>query len=470
MRARDLLQFGLANLWRTKLRTILTTLGVIIGIGALVAMVSFGTGMQKNMTSVFYENDLFTSMRVMPMKIDINQAMSGDAGAALNSLKAPRKALTDSTLQVIAAMPEVAIVFPEIMYPVKLRFEGQEAQTRLRAFPAGMGAYKPYKEPGWGDFFDNDSTAEIILTEWQLRGLKMDLVGSELPARSDTNRAIQRCDPDTLLGKEVGIVTSVLDVEKMAGIPLAGLAQPAFREQTTKLRLRAIIKSSKGFDVMQSEGTALVPLQTGKALPRFEFSNMWSLLSSMGGQQGGYSALYVRTTNLNQLGAVRKRVEAMGYGVIALADQLEQMKRGFIFVDAALGLVGTIALIVAALGIINTMVMSILERTREIGIMKAVGGSERQIKGIFFIEAGCIGLLGGVFGLLLGWVVTRIANLVANIYVARQGGPGNIEFFYLPPWLIFGALGFAVAVSLIAGLYPATRAARINPVEALRHD
>ena len=124
---------------------------------------------------------------------------------------------------------------------------------------------------------------------------------------------------------------------------------------------------------------------------------------------------------------------------------------------------------VAALGIINTIVMSILERTREIGIMKAIGGSENEIKMIFFIEAGTIGVFGALFGLVLGWIVTRIANLVANVHFRPEGEP-MVDLFYFPIWLILGAIVFSVLMSLAAGLYPAIRAARVDPVQALRHD
>jgi putative ABC transport system permease protein len=137
--------------------------------------------------------------------------------------------------------------------------------------------------------------------------------------------------------------------------------------------------------------------------------------------------------------------------------------------DAVLGAVGTIALIVAALGIINTMVMSILERRREIGVMKAIGGSENDIKMIFIVEAGTIGFVGAVLGLLLGWVVTRIANFVANSYLLPEEAP-LINLFHFPAWLVAGAVAFSVVVSLAAGLYPAVRAARVDPVTALRHD
>ncbi len=115
------------------------------------------------------------------------------------------------------------------------------------------------------------------------------------------------------------------------------------------------------------------------------------------------------------------------------------------------------------------MVTSILERTREIGVMKAVGGSETDIRWIFFSEAATIGLVGGAFGLALGWTVTRIANTVANHYLRPQGVP-EVDLFYMPIWLIAGALVFSVGVSLLAGFYPASRAARVDPVQALRHD
>jgi putative ABC transport system permease protein len=187
------------------------------------------------------------------------------------------------------------------------------------------------------------------------------------------------------------------------------------------------------------------------------------------GKSDGYSSIYVRAKKIEELEPIKEKIEAMGFGIFSIADQLEEIKKGFIVLDTALGSIGAIALVVAALGIINTMVMSILERTREIGIMKAIGGSENEIKGIFFIEAGSIGLFGGIFGLALGWIVTRIANVVVNYYIARQGGP-HVDLFYIPPWLILGALAFSILVSLLAGLYPAVRAARVDPVEALRHD
>jgi putative ABC transport system permease protein len=152
-----------------------------------------------------------------------------------------------------------------------------------------------------------------------------------------------------------------------------------------------------------------------------------------------------------------------------LSDALTAAKRGFIILDIMLSLIGSIALVVSSLGIVNTMVMSILERTREIGIMKAVGGSDADVRNIFLVEASSIGILGGLVGVAIGWTVGRIINFAANWYIKSQGGdPGNL--FSLPLWLVAGSIGFAIVVSLIAGSYPARRAARLDPIQALRHD
>jgi putative ABC transport system permease protein len=182
-----------------------------------------------------------------------------------------------------------------------------------------------------------------------------------------------------------------------------------------------------------------------------------------------YNALIVKVTHAQVAQDVEDQIKKKGFSAFSLNDALQGAKRAFIILDIVLTLIGSIALAVSSLGIVNTMVMSILERTREIGIMKAIGGSDGDIRRIFLIEASAIGFFGGVAGVVLGWIVGRLVNFGANIYIQNQGGtPGNL--FSLPLWLIGGAIGFSVTISLIAGSYPAARAARLDPIRALRHD
>ena len=165
--------------------------------------------------------------------------------------------------------------------------------------------------------------------------------------------------------------------------------------------------------------------------------------------------------------AVRDSIEALGYRVFSFAEQFENLQRFFLYFDVGLAVIGMIALLTAAMGIINTMVMSVTERRKEIGILKSLGADDSDIRRLFLVESGTIGAIGTLTGILLGWVATRVLSFVALSYLKGQGLP-EMEFFALPVWLFLIALVIGIGVSLLAGTYPAGRAARLDPVEALR--
>jgi ABC-type antimicrobial peptide transport system permease subunit len=160
----------------------------------------------------------------------------------------------------------------------------------------------------------------------------------------------------------------------------------------------------------------------------------------------------------------------MGLGSFSIVDRIDEIRTFFLIMNAVLGLLGGISLLVASFGIANTMIMSILERTREIGIMKAIGAEDREIKLIFFVEAAVLGFIGGVIGVLMATGLTILANSLAYRFALKPQGASFINFFALPPWLWLGAILFAILVAIVAALYPASRAAKIDPVKALRHD
>jgi putative ABC transport system permease protein len=159
----------------------------------------------------------------------------------------------------------------------------------------------------------------------------------------------------------------------------------------------------------------------------------------------------------------------MGFGAFSLLDASKSLRIFFSVFDLLLGIFGSLALAVATLGIINTLVMAILERRREIGVLKALGAADRDVKQLFFVEAGVMGLFGGVLGVVFGWLIGVALTFGTNVYLTRQKLP-HVQVTAVPGWLIFGAIGFAVLVSLVAGLYPASRAAKLNPVDALRYE
>ena len=162
-------------------------------------------------------------------------------------------------------------------------------------------------------------------------------------------------------------------------------------------------------------------------------------------------------------------MEKLGFSEFRFAQEFEELQKFFFYFDLALSVVGLIALITASLGIVNTMVMSITERKREIGILKSLGADEGEIRGLFLVESGVIGVFGTIGGIALGWMIARIVSFIAQAYMRKEGIP-EMELFAMPLWLILIALAVGVGVSMLAGFYPAARAARVDAVEALRND
>jgi putative ABC transport system permease protein len=475
MKTSDMIELGFANLWRTKLRTILTTLGVVIGIGALTSMISFGTGMERNITEAFKNNDLFNSLTVTARKIDLERIAEGDMSALAGQMTQPVSSLTDSTLQAIRDVEGVDIAFPELTFRARLKLMDKEQEITVAGIPYSIKKFQPFNNITFGSFFDNDSAA-VVIVRWEvLKRMKIIVEDDDEPVKFGFNEESQDflvIPPDSIIGKPIHLTTAVMDYSNLAFNPmklLSGNKQLPFREQTTTFILGGIMKKQSQFDNRSIKGDVMVPFKTANKIPRLGFTNIWDVLGG-GSNDEGYNAIYVRLEDPAQMDPVMRILkDEMGLNVFSITDQIKEVRRAFLILDGILGAIGTIALIVAGLGIVNTMIMSILERTREIGIMKAIGGSEDQIKWIFFVEAGSIGFIGAVFGLVLGWIVTRIANQIANSQFLPAGEP-QVDFFYFPLWLIFGSIAFSIVLSLLAGLYPAIRAARIDPVKALRHD
>jgi putative ABC transport system permease protein len=234
-------------------------------------------------------------------------------------------------------------------------------------------------------------------------------------------------------------------------------------------RIAGIVERQGGPDPVAAVfGAIMIPLAKARAMGSYDVLSPQALLRPPS-DKPSYSTVTVRVARAQDTEEVEKKIRDMGYTAFSIADVLKNDRRAFILLDLFLGLVGSIALTVASLGIVNTMVMSILERTREIGIMKAIGGSDEDVRRIFLIEAALIGVMGGVFGLILGWAVGRGINYGANYYLRTQGVPAT-NLFLIPWWLVAGGVTFALLVSLIAGSVPAMRASRLDPIQALRHD
>ncbi|MGC1619476.1 MAG: FtsX-like permease family protein [Candidatus Acidiferrum sp.] len=454
MKAGDLGELALRNLREAVLRNSLTTLGVAVGVASLVAMLSLGVGLQELATKRLSNSGLFDTVMVTQRR-----AFEGMRRAAANPVpeKAARE-LDEDARKELERLPNVVEVYPQIRFPTEVRYNGAPFSTIVAGVPASAqqtGAYDGIQ----GNFFSSQNADEAILQIQLAKDLSPQpatLIGKDLVVRYAEREAL----PPQNSASDAGGKTDAED----AG---AGGFSIVPREKT--LRIVGIVETepAAGFGGFGS-GRLLIPLDVASTLRAAQVNDLRDAVRAANGKQN-YASLTVRAKSPTQVEGIETAIKAMGFGAFSLLDASRNLQLFFTIFDLLLAIFGSLALAVATLGIINTLVMAILERRREIGILKALGAADRDVKQLFFVEAGVMGLLGGIFGVVFGWLIGRALTWGTNIYLHRQNLP-SAHVFSVPWWLVLGAIVFAVAVSLAAGLYPASRAARLNPVEALRYE
>lgn len=459
MRISDYIEVAGSNLWKRKLRTILTTVGVVIGIGALVCMFAFGQGVQRNITDQFNKVDVLNNIVVSPPRQDgrrrlrdsddpDDSARAAGPVAVADANGATRAKLDARFLEEARKIPGVETVFPELRFPAQIRVGAKERFTLVQVLSADICRSGPMPMRA-GRCYDANEPNALMVSETFVHRLG---IGG----------------PQDAIGREVEVVTLSLD------FGLRSLMRMAF-PQEGKMGL-PVARSSYRFKIVGvaermpfgGMSDAYVQPEAADGMRKLAFTNIWDLYQEPG-EGANYSSVTVKAKSPADVPAIKKELESRGYNTFTLMDQFDQMRIGFLIMDMFLLAVGMIGITVASLGIVNTMVMSILERYREIGIMKAVGATDGDVQRIFLFESGAIGLLGGMFGLALAGSVAFVINEVINAIMVRQHAP-RMAYFSFPWWLCLGAILFSVLVSLLAGLYPTGRAARVDPVVALRHD
>jgi len=482
----DILHLALRNLRQAKLRAILTTMGVIVGTAVIVTMMSFGLGLQSNMLARFKALDLFNEIQVFGRGLSNlagldrgRQRDEGESGGRRRGDKTPTRILDDAGIKEIAAIKGVAYVEPSVNFGSYVRANGKlltqtvgganipNESTRFQNFAAG----KMISSPG---------VDEAVVSERFIRDFgyakPADAVGQtlELLAPPADNKKKEQTEPEE-------------ETPNFFGIPLddPGLDESSGDLEVKKLRIAGVLSTEikegagqGGLRGMMPGAGIYVPLQMAhqwNIQHRGPMSQVELALARASGNLGegqseGYDRAVVRVEDPVQLTAVRQKITELGFSSFSIVDEIDQIRTVFLIIDSVLGLLGGISLLVASFGIANTMIMSILERTREIGIMKAIGAEDREIKLIFFVEAAVIGVVGGVIGVLVAWGIDGLANRLAYRFILKPQGASFIDFFSMPIYLSLGAILFALVVSILAALYPASRAARIDPVRALRHD
>lgn len=449
MRLPDLLRLAWANVWRNHTRSLLTGTGVMIGVAALFTLLAYGSGLEKNAQQEFNALKLHNTLRVTPHSIP---TLTGTNRRAVSVDSVRREdgqvPLTNSLAQEIEAIEGVFAAYPEMQFPAKVRSEGQTLVVSAEGIPQSFGAIPSY-QPLHGRFFNRPDEAAILLSPSMINRLGYQ-------------------GPSAAIGDTVDLITASLNFYKlrsMAELFSDGLRTLPMGQRPHKVRVVGILDDSR--QPVSGLVRVLIPLEYGQTLSKITFFSTLDLLFRHAETQEGYSALRVQLEDAASQSGVRRSIEQMGVYTTSFREQFGRLETLFLILDLALGVIGTIALLVAVLGIANTVMMNVRERTREIGIMMAVGGNARDLQSLFVTESAMLGASGAGAGLLLGALIVVGLDRAVNLYLSGLGVPPVTVFdTSLTTALIIWS--GAVIVSLLAGVLPARRAARVEPGNALR--
>jgi putative ABC transport system permease protein len=449
MKPRDLTDLALRNLREAVLRNSLTTLGVAVGVASLVAMLSLGVGLQQLASKRLSRTGLFDTILVTPKGAFRGM---GRPQREAESDKPPRP-LDEDARQELEKLPNVIEVYPQVRFYTEVRFKDKPYATIVAGMPdssRNSGAFDGMQ----GQFFSSASAKEAILQiefAKQLSGSPASLIGQDLTLRYAQREAIPAADSESSNTADSSGGFSV--VPKEMHLKIVGVVET---------------EPAAGFGGV-GNARLLMPLETASTLRAAQVNDLRDIVHGSNSTKPVYGSLSVRAKSPSQVEVLEASIKNAGFNAFSLLDASKSLRTFFSVFDLLLGIFGSLALAVATLGIVNTLVMAILERRREIGVLKALGAADSDVQQLFFVEAGVMGFLGGIFGVGFGWMLGRAITFGTNVYLKRQN-LNPIDLSYVPWWLVMLALVFAIVVSLIAGLYPASRAAKLNPVDTLRYE
>jgi putative ABC transport system permease protein len=466
----DLTELALRNLRESVLRNSLTTIGISVGVASLVAMLSLGIGLQQLASRRLMKSGLFDTVVVTSRRDLRNFNREEERNGPT---PAESRILDEPTRREIEHLPNVREAYPDIRFITELRYDDKPHLTMVAALPPSAQTNDAF-EAVQGHFFSSETAPEAILQ----KAFAEELLGKTPKAGVDETKVAELAAP--LLGKELTMRYAEREAAPIAPLKSANGNSPAPTNQSVAGAAYSVVSREQKLKIVgvadldpesmrgPTRARVFLPLKLAESLHVMQPTDLREI-SRTATDEPVYSSVSVRVKSPGEIKTVEDTIKKMGFNTFSILDASRSIQQFFKVLDVFLGIFGSLALAVAFIGIVNTLVMAILERRREIGIMKAIGASDGDVKRLFFAEAGAMGILGGIVGVALGWAIGQVINLGTNIYLKSQSFPPE-HFWSVPWWLVAFAIVFSFFVSLAAGLYPAGRAARLDPVQALRYE
>ncbi|HEX6304360.1 MAG TPA: ABC transporter permease [Anaerolineales bacterium] len=432
----DLISLVMENLSRRKGRVALTAIGVVIGTAAVVILVSLGIGLQQNATSRLFGIGDLTQIQVSPKYPEFEGPVdSGPSGPPVI------KKITSETLEEFAAIPEVVGVVPTdgLMGGMILSYNRLE---------------------GWAGLTGVETDDLSVLGLTAQRGTLALEKGTAVIGPAVASNLY---DPRPRPGQEPPPPPDLLD-QSVDLILLKWDAEGNEIRKKVKVRIVGVLPETGNWT------DSNMYMRLDDITPW----NEWLLGQRINRQKDGYNSVTIKVTDAKHTLDVADQIKALEFNAYTDQTYVQGINSFYTILQVAFGAVGAIALLVAAIGIANTMAMAILERTREIGLMKAVGATNKDVLSVFLGEAAGIGFIGGLGGVVLGWSAGQVINVLALVYMAgqsaSQGMPPPSIAVVTPLWLLGFTLVFSIFFGLLSGIYPALQGATLIPINALKYE
>lgn len=460
MKILDLLRMSLSSLWKRKLRTVLTILGVVIGTASIVVMISLGLGLNKATMEDIERYGGLTTVQVYEGRGDSGSSDIIYSGVSTSS-KDKVQRLDDAAVELLSGLEHVESASPVLSISVVAKY-GQYVNEWLDVQGMTPEALEDLNiEIGEGHLPTDDKELEFfygsrIATQfYNPKTYEYPYYDKgEIPVDVMKDKLFIIFDQNAYWNSQYssGDDGSASAPPKKYIIPAAGVEY--LDENNWSSNAYSVYCN---IDALKAE---LKRIFRNKAIPGQPTTSSGKPYKDI-----YYSQIKVNVDDIDYVQEVQEKIQSLGYQANSNIEWVESTQQQYANIQAMLGGIGAVSLLVAAIGITNTMMMSIYERTKEIGVMKVLGCDMRNIQAMFLAEAAYIGFIGGIAGLGLSYGISVIINKAV-----QASGNGMSSLSYIPPWLAGAALVFAVIIGMVAGFFPSRRAMKLSPLAAIRNE